>query len=42
MEKTAAQHAFQVVMDLEYADADCFEITQPVKVPVESLLARLP
>lgn len=39
--KTQAKHAFQVVMDLPYVDADCFERSQPIKVPVESLLMRL-
>ncbi len=40
-EKTGAQHAFQLVMDLPYVDADCFATEKPTKVPVESLLMRL-
>lgn len=39
--KTGAQHAFQLVMDLPYVDADCFATNKPTKVPVESLLMRL-
>ncbi|MEE9304357.1 MAG: hypothetical protein V3U84_11320 [Thiotrichaceae bacterium] len=39
--KTGAPHAFQVVMDLDYVDADCFATGEPIKVPVESLLMRL-
>jgi predicted AAA+ superfamily ATPase len=39
--KTKAHHAFQVVMDLPFVDANCFEHTQPIKVPVESLLMQL-
>ncbi len=40
-EKTGAQHAFQLVMDLPYVEADCFATKKPTKVPVESLLMRL-
>ena len=40
-EKTGAQHAFQVVMDLPFVDADCFAHEEPIKIPVESLLMRL-
>lgn len=40
-QKTGAQHAFQLVMDLPYVDADCFATHTPTKVPVESLLMRL-
>lgn len=39
--KTQAKHAFQVVMDLPFVDANCFDKTQPIKVPVESLLMKL-
>jgi hypothetical protein len=28
-------------MDLPFVNADCFEHSQPIKVPVESLLMRL-
>jgi len=40
-QKTGAQHAFQVVMDLPFVDADCFAFEEPVKIPVESLLMLL-
>jgi len=39
--KTKAKHAFQVAMDLPFVEADCFEKTAPIKVPVENLLMRL-
>ncbi len=39
--KTAAKHAFQVVMDLPFVDANCFEKSEPIKVPIESLLMKL-
>jgi len=39
--KTKAKHAFQVVMDLPFVDVDCFAKTQPIKVPIESLLMKL-
>lgn len=40
-EKTGANHAFQVVMDLPFVDADCFAKQTPIKVPVETFLMRL-
>ena len=40
-QKTKAKHAFQVCMDLDYVDADCFEHTQPIKISAENLLMRL-
>ncbi len=36
-----AQHAFQVVFDLDYVDRDCFEIKTPVRVPVSTFLSQL-
>lgn len=39
--KTGAKHAFQVVMDLPYVEADCFAHKQAVKIPVESFLMQL-
>ncbi len=35
------QHAFQVVRDLPFVDADCFRETDPVKVPALTLLSQL-
>ncbi len=40
-QKTGAEYAFQVVMDLPFAEVNCFSVSNPVKVPVESLLMRL-
>jgi uncharacterized protein len=36
-----AQHAFQVVMNLPYQEADCFRIRRPVVVPSRTLLSQL-
>jgi len=41
-EKVGATHAFQVVLDAPYVEADCFAETQPVKVPALTLLSQLP
>jgi len=40
-ELTGADHAFQVVVDSKYASADCFDITDPVKVPATTFLSQL-
>ncbi len=39
--QTKARHAFQVVMDLPFRRADCFERTDPTVVPARTLLAQL-
>ena len=39
--KTAADHAFQVVIDAPYRDADCFKVGHPVIVPALTLLSQL-
>ena len=36
-----APHAFQVAMDAEFVDRDCFEQTAPVIVPGKTLLSQL-
>jgi predicted AAA+ superfamily ATPase len=36
-----AQHAFQVVLDAEYVDKDCFEHDAPVVVPARTFLSQL-
>ncbi len=36
-----AQHAFQVVMNVPYQQADCFRVSRPVVVPARTLLAQL-
>jgi predicted AAA+ superfamily ATPase len=40
-EITGAKHAFQVVMDLEYIDRDCFEFKKPIIVPAITFLSQL-
>jgi len=39
--KTGAEYAFQVAMDGEFVEADCFQQTVPVKVPARTFLAQL-
>jgi predicted AAA+ superfamily ATPase len=39
--ETGAAHAFQVVIDEEYVDADCFSYRRPVVVPARTLLSQL-
>lgn len=39
--QTKANHAFQVVMNLPYQEADCFRISRPVVVPAKTLLSQL-
>ena len=39
--QTNAQHAFQVVMNLPYEQADCFRIHRAVVVPAKSFLSQL-
>ncbi|MFH0880156.1 MAG: ATP-binding protein [Lentisphaerota bacterium] len=36
-----AEHAFQMVEDLEFVDKDCFEQRQPIIVPARTLLSQL-
>ncbi len=40
-EKTGAPHAFQVVRDFDYVDADCFSQNRPVIVPARTFLSQL-
>ena len=39
--KTGAEHAFQVVVQANYVDVDCFSYTKPVIVPARTLLSQL-
>lgn len=39
--QTGAEHAFQVVMDLPYEDANCFEQRKPMVVPAKTFLSQL-
>ncbi len=38
---TGAKHAFQVVLDAEYEDVDCFEKSAPAVVPAKTFLSQL-
>lgn len=38
---TKAPHAFQVSFDLPFVNQDCFSYTEPVQVPVQTLLSQL-
>lgn len=40
-EQTEAKHAFQVVIDMQYDDIDCFSYTKPVIVPAKTFLSQL-
>lgn len=40
-ERLGARHAFQVVFDIPYEQVDCFSHTEPVVVPVKTLLSQL-
>ncbi len=40
-DQTRAAHAFQMVMDLDYVQADCFEHRGPLVVPARTLLSHL-
>ena len=39
--QTGAGHAFQVVLDGDYVDRDCFECTTPTVVPARTFLSQL-
>ena len=39
--RVKAAHAFQVVVELPYVDADCFARNEPVVVPARTLLSQL-
>ena len=39
--QTGARHAFQVVVDAEYVDRDCFSYNQPIVVPARTFLSQL-
>ncbi|MFQ5503638.1 MAG: DUF4143 domain-containing protein [Planctomycetota bacterium] len=40
--QTGAKHAFQAVVEQDFADADCFRRTDPCVVPARTLLSQLP
>ena len=39
--QTGAQHAFQVSLDADYVDADCFARTDPIIVPARTFFSQL-
>jgi len=39
--RTGAEHAFQVMMDADFEDANCFEFSYPVRVAGRSFLSQL-
>ena len=39
--RLGAKHAFQVVLDAEYVDSDCFQCESPVVVPARTFLSQL-
>lgn len=41
MEQTGAPHALQVVLDMPFADVDCFSYDRPVVVPARTFLSQL-
>ncbi len=41
-ERIAATHAFQVVINMEYVAANCFDRVDPLQVPARTLLSQLP
>jgi hypothetical protein len=39
-EQTDAQHAFQIVLENQYVDVDCFNRNKPVIVPARTFLSQ--
>lgn len=39
--KTGAKYAFQVTMDADFVEADCFQHGEPIKVPARTFLSQL-
>ncbi len=39
--KTGAKHAFQVTIDADFVDSDCFQHHKPIKVPARTFLSQL-
>ncbi len=40
-EQTGAKHAFQVALDKEFINKDCFDYSEPVIVPAKTFLSQL-
>lgn len=39
--QTKAKHAFQVIIDMDYVDVDCFSYQKPIIVPAQTFLSQL-
>jgi len=39
--QTRTEHAFQVAIDLDFVERDCFELNKPIIVPARTFLAQL-
>lgn len=40
-QQTQAEHAFQVIVDMDYVDVDCFSYNHPIIVPAKTFLSQL-
>jgi len=40
-EQTGAKHAFQIVVEMDYVNSDCFKKTKPTVVPAKTFLSQL-
>ena len=40
-EQIKAEHAFQVIINMDYVDKDCFKQFSPIKVPAKTFLSQL-
>lgn len=40
-QQTKAKHAFQVIIDMEYVEVDCFAYHEPIIIPAKTLLSQL-
>lgn len=40
-DKTGAEHAFQVCLNMPFVAADCFSVKTPIKVPAQTFLSQL-
>ncbi len=40
-DKTGAEHAFQVCLNMPFVPVDCFSVNTPIKVPAQTFLSQL-
>jgi hypothetical protein len=40
-DRTGAEHAFQIRMNMFFIEADCFSVKTPIKAPAQTLLSQL-